>query len=196
MAEAEEPKQENQQEDNKTEKGEKGSLISRLLPILIIVFVMGFCAIGGLLLGRMLTGPSSTKAAEPGTDQVEPAQVQTEKSDGNSEDNSEGVWYYDLEPVVANLNEPNVARYISVSITLQISSELGEKSGRSRIEQKLPVLTDWLTVYLAGLGLEDIRGDRSLKSIQAQILDAFNTKLFPDSKPMIKHILFRNFAVQ
>lgn len=195
MADTEEPKQESQQEDNKTEKGEKKSLISRLLPILIIVFVMGFCACAGLFLGRMLGGPSSTQAAESDANQVEPTQP-TEKAESNSADSSEGVWYYDLEPVVANLNEPNVARYISISITLQISSDLSEKSGRSRIEQKLPVLTDWLTVYLAGLGLEDIRGDKNLKSVQAQILDAFNTKLFPDSKPMIKHILFRNFAVQ
>jgi flagellar basal body-associated protein FliL len=196
MADTEEPKQQNQQEDNKTEKGEKKSLISRLLPILIIVFAMGFCACGGLFLGRLLGGPSPTQASESDANQDEPAQAQTEKAESNSADSSEGVWYYDLEPVVANLNEPNVTRYISVSITLQISSDLGEKSGRSRIEQKIPVLTDWLTVYLAGLGLDDIRGDKNLKSVQAQILDAFNTKLFPDSKPMIKHILFRNFAVQ
>jgi flagellar basal body-associated protein FliL len=196
MADTEEPKQENQQEENKTKKDEKKSFISRLLPIVIVVFVVGLCAGAGLGLGRLLAGPSPAQAPESGTNQDEPAQAQTAKTVSNSADSSEGVWYYDLEPVVANLNEPNVARYVSISITLQISSDLGEKNGRSRIEQKLPVLTDWLTVYLAGLSLEDIRGDKNLKSIQSQILDAFNTKLFPDSKPMIKHILFRNFAVQ
>ena len=54
----------------------------------------------------------------------------------------------------------------------------------------------WLTVYLASLHLEDIRGDNNLKRIQSQVMDAFNEKLFPDSKPKIKNVLFKEFAVQ
>jgi len=71
-----------------------------------------------------------------------------------------------------------------------------EKEGTTFLNEKKPLLTNWLTVYLASLSLEDIRGDANLKSIQSQILDAFNEKLFPDSKPKIKHILFKEFAVQ
>jgi flagellar basal body-associated protein FliL len=63
-------------------------------------------------------------------------------------------------------------------------------------EEKKPTLTNWLTIYLAGLTLEDIRGDKNLRRIQSQILDAFNEQLFPDAKPQIKHILFKEFAIQ
>ena len=196
MADTEDTKQKNPQEDTKTEKSEKKSLIGRLLPIVLIVFVVGLFAGAGFVLGRLLAGPNSTQASESGSEEDESAQTNTIEPDGNSGDNSEDVWYYDFEPVVANLNDPSVSRYVSASITLQISSDLSEKNGRDLIDQQRPVLTDWLTVYLAGLGLEDIRGDKNLKSIQSQILAAFNDKLFPDSKPMIKHILFRNFAVQ
>ena len=196
MADTEDTKQKNPQEDTKTEKSEKKSLIGRLLPIVLIVFVVGLFAGAGFVLGRLLAGPNSTQASESGSEEDESAQRDTVEADSNSGDNSEDVWYYDFEPVVANLNDPSVSRYVSASITLQISSDLSEKNGRDLIDQQRPVLTDWLTVYLAGLGLEDIRGDKNLKSIQSQILAAFNDKLFPDSKPMIKHILFRNFAVQ
>ena len=196
MADTQETKQEKPQEDNKSQKSEKKSLIGRFLPIVIIVLVVGLCAGAGLLLGRLLSGPSSTQASESSPKENESNQTDTAKSDNNSQDKSEDFWYYDLEPVVANLNEPNVTRYISISITLQISPEFGEKNGKPRIDQKIPVLRDWLTVYLTGLSLEDIRGDKNLKSIQSQILESFNSTLFPDSKPMIKHILFKNCAVQ
>ena len=122
--------------------------------------------------------------------------AEANQADTDPEGDSKDVWYYDMEPVVANLNEPSVARYISITITLQISSNLSEKDGRNIIDEKTPILTDWITVYLAGLSLDDIRGDKNLKSIQANILEAFNEKLFPNSKPRIKHVLFRHFAVQ
>ena len=60
----------------------------------------------------------------------------------------------------------------------------------------MPILTNWLTIYLASLSLEDIRGDRNLKRIQIQILDAFNEQLFPNQKPKIKRVLFKEFAIQ
>jgi flagellar basal body-associated protein FliL len=81
-------------------------------------------------------------------------------------------------------------------LTLEISSEMDEKKGTAFLDEKKPILTNWLTVYLASLRLDDIRGDSSLKRIQAQVLDGFNEKLFPDSKPKIKRILFKEFAVQ
>ena len=62
--------------------------------------------------------------------------------------------------------------------------------------EKMPILTNWITIYLASLGLEDIRGDKNLKRMQAQILDALNEQVFPNQKPKIKHVLFKEFAIQ
>ena len=111
-------------------------------------------------------------------------------------DDSQKGWYYSLEPVVANLDVPDVTRYVRATLILEISPDLDEKEGLVFLDEKKPILTNWLTVYLASLSIDDIRGESSLKRIQAQILDAFNEKLFPDSKPKIKHILFKEFAVQ
>jgi len=77
-----------------------------------------------------------------------------------------------------------------------MSSELDRKKGTAFLDAKKPILVNWLTVYLSGLSLEDIRGDKNLKSIQSRILEAFNEKLFPDSRPQIKLVLIKEFPVQ
>jgi flagellar basal body-associated protein FliL len=115
-------------------------------------------------------------------------------SDG-AED-SEKVWYYDLDPVVANLNEPGVTRYVRATFMLEVSSEMDKKKGAAFLDEKKPVLINWLTVYLSSLGLEDIRGDKNLRSIQLRVCEAFNEKLFPHSKPLIKRVLIKEFPVQ
>ena len=190
MADLDDKKEE--QKESKTEEKESKSLVKKLLPWVIMIIVVSLCAGAGLGLGNILAGTNQEKEG----DETQTKQTDNEKVNSVDTKDSKNVWYYELDPVVANLNEPSVARYVSLTITLQIGSDLSEKDGKAIIDEKIPILTDWLTVYLAGLSLDDIRGDKNLKSIQAQILDAFNEKLFPDSKPRIKHILFRNFAVQ
>ena len=118
-----------------------------------------------------------------------------EETTPDLETGSNDTWYYDLEPVVANLDEPSVTRYVRAAIKLEINSAMEQDKGEKHLEDKKPILTNWLTIYLAGLTLEDARGDRNLKRIQSQILDAFNEKLFPDAKPQIKRILFNEFVV-
>ncbi len=182
------------QEATKSEAGDKKSLIGRLLPGVIIAVVVVIFAGAGFSLGRLFAG--SRKPQTPGdSEQDQSAQVKKLEAKSSASD-SQKSWYYHLDPVVANLDVADVARYVRASLTLEVSSEVDEKKGTLFLDEKKPVLTNWLTVYLASLGLDDIRGDSSLKRIQSQVLDAFNEKLFPDSKPKIKHILFKEFAVQ
>ena len=191
MADLEDKKEE--QKEIKTEEKESKSLLGKLLPWVIMIIVVGLCAGAGLGLGSILAG-TSQKGEDDETKQSDKTSGEIVKNEGTKD--SGNVWYYELDPVVANLNEPSVARYVSASLTLQISSNIDEKEYKTIIDGKKPILTDWLTVYLAGLSLEETRGDNNLKTIQSQILDAFNNILFKDSKPQIKQILFRAFAVQ
>jgi flagellar basal body-associated protein FliL len=196
MADAEEKKQQETQEvkggkeDTKKEAGEKKSLITRFLPKVIIIVVLVIFAGAGFTLARLLAG-SSTSQTTGDSEQGQSSQL--EKDSG---DDSQKSWYYHLEPVIANLNVDDVTRYVKASLTLEVSSEVDKKKGTVFIDEKKPILTNWLTIYLASLSLEDIKGDRNYKRIQSQVLDAFNEKLFPDSKPKIKNILFKEFAVQ
>ncbi len=185
----EDSKQENQEDSKAGKSGEKSSRGRFLQWIVMAVVVVLFIG-AGFGVSRLVTGSGTTETAEA-SEQDQPVQVEDLTAAG-----SQKTWYYHLAPVVANLDVPEATRYIRVSLTLEISSEVDEKKGAAFIDEREPTLTSWLTVYLSSLSLEDIRGDKNLKRIQSQVLDTFNEKLFPDSKPKIKHILFKEFAVQ
>ncbi len=200
MADMDEIKQQEMQEgqeeneDSTKEAGEKKSLVTRFLPKVIIVIVVVIFAGAGFTFSRMLAG-SPVSQTNGVSEQGQSYQLENKEIRGSVADSQKG-WYYHLEPVIANLDVDDVTRYVKASLTLEVSSEVDEKNGRVFIDEKKPILTNWLTVYLASLGLEDIRGDSNLKRIQSQVLDAFNEKLFPDSKPKIMSVLFKEFAVQ
>ncbi len=190
----EENKQEN--EDSKSESNSGESMIKRLLPWIILTVVVIFCAGAGFGLGRLFAGSRTTDATEVDSSADNSNQKEDLSTPVGSEASSNNVWYYDLDPVVASLNEPSVTRYVRASLTLQMSSDLEQKKGTEIIDKKKPVLINWLTVYLSGLTLEDIRGDKNLKAIQWKVCESFNEILFPDSKAYLKEILIKEFPVQ
>jgi len=186
--------QEKKKEDSKAEKsGEKSSRGGFLQWIVMAAVVVLFIG-AGFGLSRLVTGSGTTRTAGA-SEQDQSVQVEDLIVAGSAA-GSQKTWYYHLEPVVANLDVPDVTRYVRVSLTFEMSSEVNEKKGVAFIDERKPILTNWLTIYLSGLSLEDIRGDRNLQRIQSQVLDTFNEKLFPNSKPQIKRILFKEFAVQ
>lgn len=196
MADADDTKQEKEQEAPEAKSSDKKPLVRRLLPWIIMTLVVVICAGAGFGLGRLFAGSPTPEAAESDLKPDDAAQMEGPKADDDSAKDSGEVWYYDLDPVVANLNEPSVTRYVRASLTLEMSSELDEKDGTAFLDEKKPILINWLTVYLSGLSLEDVRGDKNLRSIQSQIREAFNEELFPDSKPKIKQVLIKEFPVQ
>ncbi|MHC4739227.1 MAG: flagellar basal body-associated FliL family protein [Planctomycetota bacterium] len=189
---------EDAQEDVKTEsdnKSQKTTKIGSLLPWIIMAVIIIACAGSGFAIGRLFAGSESVQTPDS-DEQNQPNQTDKLRG-GNSKKNSLKNWYYDeLEPVVANLDEPGVTRYVRVSLTLEVDAEIDPKKGTTFIKSKKPLLKNWLAIYLASLTLEDIRGDRNLIRIQSKIRDAFNEKLFPDSKPQIKNVLIKEFAIQ
>ena len=186
---------EREQEDSTSKSTDKKASIGRMQWIIMaVVIIVG--AGTGFGLGRLFGGSGSTGTAQP----AEGGPAQSEDLTANTQDltgdKSQEIWYHDLEPVIANLDSPGVTRYVRLTLTLEIDAEVDQKKGTAFLEEKKPLLTNWLTIYLAGLSLEDIRGDSNLRSIQSQIVDAFNEKLFPDTKPQIKRVLFKEFAIQ
>lgn len=199
MADADDIREQQDQqepEDSKAEKSDKKSLIARLLPWVIMLVVVLVCAGAGFKAGRLFAGSRTPEELEPAPKPETPKQTEQLKADEGSSKESGKVWYYDLDPVVANLNEPTVTRYVRASLTLEMSSEMDAKKGAAFLDEKKPILVNWLTVYLSSLSLEDVRGDKNLRSIQAHIRDAFNEQLFPDSPSQIKQVLIKEFPVQ
>ena len=185
----------NENEAQKSDKETSGSGILQWIIMAVVVFV---CAGAGFGLGRLFAGYGQPQSPLP-SQQTEPAPIppaQKTVEDAPAE-NSKGIWYYnDLEPVAANLNVPNATRYVRVTLTLELSSDLAEEQGRKLLDAKKPALKNRLTLYLASLSIEDCTGTKNLMRIRSEILDAFNQELFPDSKPQIRKIYLKEFVIQ
>lgn len=187
MADKEEEKKEAKEESQ--QDGGKLGILAWIIMIAVVITLSG----SGFILGRLIAGPSSPDTTDLSQEDVkaEDAALDDSKSD------SEGSWYYHLDPVVANLDVPGVTRYVKATITMEISSGWDKLEGETILEEKKFLLKNWLAIYLASLTIEDARGDRNLRRIQLQILDAFNETLFPDARPQIKRVLFKEgFAIQ
>lgn len=148
--------------------------------------VVALGAAGGLLTGGIVRAPSPRAAN---------AEMPETPGPQTREGETEQYVYHDFEPVTVNLDEPRLPRYIRATITVAVAA--ADNAGASKvIERRKPELKHWLTVYLAGLSLDEVRGSKKLNRIRREIEDAFNEQLWPDERPRINHVLFKEFAVQ
>jgi len=138
--------------------------------------------------------PASARAEEEQAPETETGETDEAPPPKPAED-TENYLYKDLESITVNLDEPRLARYVHATITLGMLQE-DFPAASQRIDAKTRVLRDWLTVYLASLTLDDVRGSANLNRIRREILDAFNQELWPESKPLIRKVLFKEFAVK
>ncbi len=198
--EHEEKKEQESKEDTKPKADDKKSTGIGLFTWLILAAVVVAGLAGGFALAQLLAGTGSASSQQPQAKETQP-------DDGSPENKAisdmlvdkpkgENLWPYDLEPVIANLDEPGVTRYARVTITLQLDPQMDQEKGTAFLEGKKPVLIDWLTTYIAGLSLERVRGTRNLSRIKKEVRDSFNELLFPQGKPLIRDILFKEFAIQ
>ncbi|MEA3367962.1 MAG: flagellar basal body-associated FliL family protein [Planctomycetota bacterium] len=192
------PPAENQSADA---AGEDAPKASSRKPVLFMVLCAAVALVAGsagyvvavLTTGRTPLAPASAQAGEPET----PADTEAEAAvpPPKPDDEDEAYLYKDLESITVNLDEPRLARYVHAAITLAIPEE-DFPAAAPCIDANMRLLRDWLTVYLTGLTLDEVRGAANLNRIRREILDAFNTELWPDSKPMIRKVLFKEFAVK
>lgn len=168
--------------------------LTKVMPWLIPALVVLAFAVGGFLIGRSF-GTRGSAQNVAGAEHNAPATPAPSKEPALKADTGES-WYYDLDPVVVNLNEPGVTRYARVGLTLEVGATMGEKEGRPFLDQKKPLMKHWLTLFLSNQTIEDSRGEKNLTRMETQITEAFNSNLFPSAKGRINGILFREFAIQ
>lgn len=164
-------------------------------PFLILCAGVVMLAVGAgygtALFTGSTTGPAqadaATTEAEPAPEPAAPA-----ATPGQSPDD---YVYYDFEPIVVNLDEPRLARYVRVSITLAITSS-NKEATLALLDKRKPELKNWMTTFFAGCTLDSVRGAVNLNRLRREILDSLNQQLWPDQKPMVDHVLFKEFAVQ
>jgi flagellar basal body-associated protein FliL len=183
-------KESKQAQDEHTDSMPKTSLITWL--ILAAVIIAG--STGGFALSQLIGSPAmgsddGQQNTEQGGDPIE--EILASDGAGNSS------WLFEnIEAVLANLDEPGVSRFVRVVVTLEMAPELDQEKGRAYLTEKQVVLRDWMTTYFAGLSLEDVRGSRNHTRIKEEVQSQFNEILFPNSRPYVQRVLFKEFAVQ
>jgi len=183
----EEPKQEKPATKADLPQDEKkGSLLQWIIMIIIIVVP----AVAGLFIGDVI-GSGAQPAGASETD----ATAENPSDDMLAEGSTKG-WYYDLDPVATNLNDPGSTRYVRAVLTLEMLPEADETQGRAFLDTQKPVIANILNIYFAGLTIEDINSDKDMRRIQYELVEIFNDSFYKDSKPLVKQILFREFGLQ
>jgi flagellar basal body-associated protein FliL len=181
--------EEEKKEKNTSEETRKGGLVFWIL--LLAVTLAG--STGGFALCQLIDGEKPEAAArdEKADKKKEADTVLMARQQGQT------AWIYDkLEPVLANLDEPGVTRYVRVTVTLEMSPDMDPLKGEEFLTARQMVLRDWMTTYFAGLSLEDCRGTRNLSRIKKEVVENFNKILFPDSRTFVESVFFKEFAVQ
>ncbi len=181
-----------QKTEQKTEK--KPAAGSSNKTVWIIAAAVALVSAGGGYGISVLSADTSMNMFRPSA----PAQASTEEPQLAVENptGKEATWYYKLDPVVANLDEPGALRYIRLAVYLEMDGAAQQAQCQAMIDSKKPMLINWLQLYLAGRSLEEVKGERYLKTMQVQILEGYNQILFPNAKSLIKGVLFGELNIQ
>jgi len=162
------------------EAGKLGKILKILLPVGIVVLF----AAAGYFASRL------NIPAEAGAEEAKPTLDLDKSTQGDKEQT-----YYDLEPIVVNLNEPQVTRYLRVVFSFAIASQ-DYDAAMATIEKKTPEMNNWLIVYLSDLSLEDVRGAKSINRVRREIQDSLNGRLWPGEPPLIVNVSLKEWIVQ
>lgn len=192
MADNEEKKDKDEKDEPKKQADQSEAKIS-ILTWIIMAVVIAVMAGSGFVLGRLFAESSSPKTTGPSQENPQTEEIVPSGSDTGSGD----TWHYnELESVVVNPDVPGATRFVRVGLILEMSSGLSEDEVTKLMKTKKPLLMNWLNLYFKSLTLEEMENASDLRRILSHIYDAFNEMLFPDAKPQIKRILFREFNIQ
>jgi len=187
---------ENPFEESNAEGGEaKPSIVKLGIRLGLMAAVLGIGSVAGYGLGGLLGGsaPADPNAAGD-EDSVSPDVAAPPLPSVGPLHDEEYEYFSEFESVTVNLNEARMARFLKVTIVLAFKKADAEE-GIKQVKKKQLELQNWLNISLAKKTLEEVRGKNHTR-IQRDICDAFNEMLWPGKRPLINHVLFKQFNVQ
>lgn len=164
------------------ETGKLGKILKILLPVGIVVL---FAAAG--YFASRLNVPAQAGAEE--------AKSTLDPDKSSKGDGDKAQAHHDLEPIVVNLNEPQVTRYLRVVFSLAIAGE-DYDDAMATIEKKTHEMNNWLIVYLSDLSLEDVRGAKNINRVRREIQDSLNGRLWPGERSLIVNVSLKEWIIQ
>lgn len=193
----EESKEEGQEQQDGGEKSQgapdKSSLGLKTWIILSAVVLAGLT--GGFALAQLMAGPDPLEPSSTELAAIDEKAMQ-KNIDELISSGGKKSWLYTLDPVLANLNEVGVTRYVRATVVLVLSEKMDPINGQNFLDEKNLILINWMTTYLMGQNLEKVRGSRNASRIRREMRDQFNELLFPESTPLVIDVLLKEFVVQ
>ena len=182
-------------EGDKKEKSSRLDTSSLLAWVLIALLVTAFSAGGGVAAGIISSSPATAvPLPQPGEQEAQEDIAGEAEAGGDSRIGKDFV-YYEFEPLTVNLDVVRQNRYIKVTVVLAIPKD-DEADVIARLDDKKVELKNWIMTYMAGHTLEQVAGRKNMIRIQREISDTLNQKLWPNQRPRVNHVLFKDYAVQ
>ena len=145
-------------------------------PIVMALLVLNLGA-SGFGVFKMMTTPPAAAAGLP-----------AEKKDEKPAKEITGP-VVALEPFVVNLDEPGNARYLKMTVQLELVSE---KDGEA-IEKSKQVIRDEVLSYLSGLHVKDTLGATAKDTIREELMKRMQTIV---GEHKVRRMFFQEFMVQ
>lgn len=171
-------------EDTEAQEGDgksKGGLVGKLI-VWGIIFAMGA--------GAGFAVPVLTGSTPPEKTEVDIGVKRMDFPEPTDE-----IAFIEFDEVVANINDELQSRYVTCSVTLQVSKSQLEAL-TTLVEEKKTLLKNWLLAHLRDKTLEEIRGKYGHNLLRREIHGQFNEILFTDGIERIQDILFRDLKTQ
>ncbi|GEM_PF-1516266 len=182
-------------EGDKKEKSSRLDTSSLLAWVLIALLVTAFSAGGGVAAAIISSGSATAvPLPQPGEQEAQDDIAGEAEAIGDARIGKDFV-YYEFDPLTVNLDVVRQNRYIKVTVVLAIPKE-DEADVITRLDDKKVELKDWIMTYMAGHTLEQVAGRKNMIRIQREISDTLNQKLWPNQRPRVNHVLFKDYAVQ
>ena len=169
------------EENNADEKDapKKGGM----MPLILNVLVAGSAIAAGFATPYLISGGSSSDKEN----------VKEERK--NIPVDPENLEYHEFGDATANIDEPNMTRYLKVQISISMMKEDKDEIVKL-LEAKKILLTDWLNGHLASQNMDSLRGSQAQNRLRREIKDQFNSMLFLDGVERIHGVYFNVFNVQ
>jgi flagellar basal body-associated protein FliL len=167
-------------------KKKKGGKKSKLRPLIFAIVV---------IVGGGAAGAGTAFFMTPGGGEEELTEEEAELPSSDKKSEVYDYAYYEFDPLTVNLNVPRANRYIRATVVLAVRSKDSETC-IPLFDKRRAELTNWLMTYLAGLTLDEVTGRKNIVRLQREIRDAVNEQLWPDRRPRVEQVLFKDFAIQ
>lgn len=177
--------------------GKLGGILNLILPLgIAVVFATAGYFVSGFNVPDQAGAGEVEQSADAGEGDGSDEGEKTKKGSGaGTQKISKDQKHHDLDPIIVNLNEPQVTRYLRVAFSLAFNAEDFDV-GVEEIKKRSHDIHDQFLVYLSNLSLEDVRGAKNINRVRREIQDLLNNSLWPGKRPLITNVSLKEWIVQ